>query len=258
MWFKIVVIVILIGGFIMPHGQPDFGAYAQKKTVYGLSDMGELAARLGSVVTYDRRGDVVWIEKFNNGMTNWTGAGAAGFVADESALESLSEGVSLRTIAPNAGAFDVSVNRRDGLPVNSRLGLEFAFLPDANADDIILLFTIHDGTVRHYSRIRIRLDDGIIDYVNDGTGFKQFVAGVDIKYDGLTWHHVKLVVDYSTSEYVRLLIDNIEYSMAGLGIWDFGVVTAPYLSTTLHQQYAGGVALATVYFDNVILTQNEP
>ena len=242
----------------MPHGQPDFGAYAQKKTIYGLSDMGELAARLGSIVSYDRRGDVVWLERFNNGITNWTGAGAAGFVAEDSALESLSEGVSLRTIAPDAGAFDVSVNRHNGLPVNSRLGLEFAFLPDENADDIILLFTIFDGLVRHYSRIRIRLDDGAIDYVNDGTGFKELFDGVNLRYDGLTWHHVKLVVDYSTSEYVRLLIDNIEYSMAGLGIWDFGVVGAPYLSTTLHQAYAGGVGAPVVHFDNVILTQNEP
>lgn len=244
----------------MAHGQSDFGAYAKKSTTYGLADMGELAVRLGSVVSYDRRGDVVWIEKFNNGMTNWSAAGAAGHVVEESALESLSDGVSLRTVAPNAGGFNAIIYRHDELPVNSRLGLECAFLPDGNANDIHLYFSIVDGINTHIGYIRIRMDDGAIDYQDDATGWKPLLSGFKLKRDGTTWHHAKMVVDYDplVEGYARFLLDNNEYNMTGISLWNFGAVVSPYLVTQFNNVYAGGVLLPVVYFDNLILTQNEP
>ncbi|GAH95398.1 unnamed protein product, partial [marine sediment metagenome] len=39
-------------------GQPDYAALAPKEIAASISDMGEVAARLGSIVTYDKRGDV--------------------------------------------------------------------------------------------------------------------------------------------------------------------------------------------------------
>ncbi|GAI87669.1 unnamed protein product, partial [marine sediment metagenome] len=59
----------------MAHGQPDFGMYAAKETVASLADVGELAARLGSIVAQDRRGDVIFLEDFEAPILNWTGAG---------------------------------------------------------------------------------------------------------------------------------------------------------------------------------------
>ncbi|GAI56753.1 unnamed protein product, partial [marine sediment metagenome] len=55
----------------MAHGQPDFGMYQIAKTIYRLADMGELAVRLGSIVTHDRRGDVIWMDNFDSGIAKW-------------------------------------------------------------------------------------------------------------------------------------------------------------------------------------------
>lgn len=243
----------------MPHGQPDFGMYAQKKTTFGLSDMGELAARLGSIVTYDRRGDVVWLEDFAQGMTNWVVGGAGLYIVEESAEESLSKGVSLKTVVPNTGPFNAYFWRRDALPVSSRLGIEYAFLPDDDVDDIFLDFEIYDGDDRHQARIEFRVDDGVIRYFKGGVLWTELVTDIEFRADGRAWHHFKLVVDYVTDEFVRLLLDNIEYSMAGLPLFVTAPFPAdPYLHTLVEQVYAGGVATPTLFFDNIILTQNEP
>ncbi|GAI06639.1 unnamed protein product, partial [marine sediment metagenome] len=44
----------------MIHGHADYGAGAPGKTIYSMLDVGELAARLGSPVTSDRAGNVMW------------------------------------------------------------------------------------------------------------------------------------------------------------------------------------------------------
>jgi len=53
------------------HGTPDWGVTAGARTVYQMTDLGELAVRLGSIVTHDRRGDVIFLEDFEEGMGRW-------------------------------------------------------------------------------------------------------------------------------------------------------------------------------------------
>jgi len=242
----------------MVHGQPDFGMYARKSTTYGLADMGELAVRLGSVVSYDRRGDVVWIETFENGITNWLVGGAAGYTVAESALESLSHGVSVKLDSPNAGAFDSHISRHSALPVNSKIGFEFAFLPNTHVDDVRIGLVIYDGTQRYMTYIMVRVDAGEIDYYNEARAFVNFASGLTIRQDARTWHYAKLVVDYESNDYVRFLLDNAEYSMAGLKFDVAADALGPMLYTQVLQYYAGGVNTPTLYVDNIILTQNEP
>ena len=55
----------------MAHGARDFGIYAPKETIVTIEDLGELAVRLGSPVNYDRKGDVVWVDGFEDGIDKW-------------------------------------------------------------------------------------------------------------------------------------------------------------------------------------------
>ena len=55
----------------MTHGVQDFGASSGQNSTYGLTDLGELAVRLGSPVSFDRRGDVVMMETFEDGLDAW-------------------------------------------------------------------------------------------------------------------------------------------------------------------------------------------
>ena len=55
----------------MPRGQADFGQYAVKEVSASISDMGEVAARLGSIDIYDKRGDVVFFDNFEGAFLRW-------------------------------------------------------------------------------------------------------------------------------------------------------------------------------------------
>jgi len=50
------------------HGAPDWWGTEQTSTVHLVQDVGELAARLGSIVTFDRRGNVIWLTSFEDGL----------------------------------------------------------------------------------------------------------------------------------------------------------------------------------------------
>ncbi|GAI49683.1 unnamed protein product, partial [marine sediment metagenome] len=65
----------------MSRGQPDYGSSAVKEVAGTLADMGELAARLSSIVEYDRRGDVVYLDDFEEPVLKWSPlAAGAGYI----------------------------------------------------------------------------------------------------------------------------------------------------------------------------------
>ncbi|GAH83946.1 unnamed protein product, partial [marine sediment metagenome] len=55
----------------MPRGQPDFGMYASASTIGSVSDLAELAVRLGSINIFDRRGKVIDFDDFEDVRKGW-------------------------------------------------------------------------------------------------------------------------------------------------------------------------------------------
>lgn len=242
----------------MAHGQPDYGAQTSKKTVYSLQDMAELAARLKSIVTFDRRGDVVWLDDFANDMNNWTAVVAGAESATRVDTESLYSGYSVKLNGVLGVLSSVGIYRENPLPVDSKIGLEFAFLPDANVQDVRLDLITYDGTTRHNIYITFRMDDQDLRYLDAAGNPQTLASNVLLRQDGLCWHFMKLVVDLEASEYVRLILDNVEYSMAGLGFQATADASAPMLKVVIQNQGAALAAPPVVHVTNVINTQNEP
>jgi len=88
----------------MAHGQPDYGMYTLANTIYRLTDMGELAARLGSINTYDRRGDVIFLDSFESGLTAWSPSSACtGSDLVQSAKHARSGGFSAKFVCGSDG-----------------------------------------------------------------------------------------------------------------------------------------------------------
>lgn len=240
----------------MSHGQPDYGMYTLAKTIYRLSDMGELAVRLESIVSFDRRGDVVWTESFEYGITNWFITKSDGETITRTTDEALSGSYSVELQCQANPTTSVGIVRRAPLPVNSRMGVEVAFLPDANARDFRVDMVLYDGTNLYLGYTYIEMSSGIIYYRNSSGNWAQLATGVTLRQDGYCWHHYKLVVDLEEAEYVRLIMDNTTYSMAGLGLQYTANTSAPTLELTIKQ--INNNQASVVYVDDVILTQNEP
>jgi len=242
----------------MAHGQPDFSATSPKKTVYSLSDMAELAARLGSIVTLDRRGDIVWIEDFSHSLVNWASEAPLGTPAAIVTTRTLTSGYSVKLEADTPGAAYARITRYSPLPVNTHMGIEFAFMIESQVDYVDLLLAIYDGLVTNEIAARVDRTLSLIQYENDAFGWGT-LGTKKLLHNDPCWHHIKLVFDIEARQYMRMIVDNTEYDMAGIPFNSLAAVGSPQsLSTKIQISAVGSVSEPIGYIANVICTQNEP
>jgi len=242
----------------MPHGTPDWGLVGPKKTVFGLDDLGEHAVRLGSPHLWDRRGDVLLAESFDDGMsavgTDVSGLGAA---------------VQSWTGMSRQGAYSVKlVAGSDGLqyaglliplpyPVLSGVGLEFTFSIEPRTEFWRWRMWWDDGARRNVANVRYDFVNSLLEYYGPDPGYHTFATGVATLSNGLLANVGKLVVDFTQRRYRRFIFNDTEYDLRAHGVRSTLLVATTYLEATIHHIGAAGFN-AEGYVDNVILTQNEP
>jgi len=238
------------------HGMPDWG-HLRKKTVYALSDMSELAVRLGSVVEYDRRGDVFYISNFNEGLGVWLGAGNVPGRIEFNQDYSKSGGISLKVFTTKTVA---NVWGLQAFLVPNHvtvLGLETSFTFNSDMGNIIFRIQVEDDTDIYYYWVKLDTVNKKIYTADSSSTWVEFQTGVSLMAGINVWHTLKLVIDAESKTFQRLLLDRFEYDLTAI---------APY-STAIganNQVYYGldfypkSTTQAEAFIDNIILTQNEP
>ena len=241
----------------MAHGAPDDSNVVKHGLVQRLDDLGELAVRLGSVVTYNRSGTVLLIDGFGAGINAWkiNTYGDDGLVV-------------LTGDRAYAGGACVLMNSGTGatplaqmvrfIPVRSpsHMGLQVFFSPDNDLYGMNIGM-ISDRKPTAYSyQIFYKHSTGELRYYRDGSGWTTF-ASMGVQYeDAADWHNIKMVIDTEAGEYVRCYFDDKVYDMGGLlpylQDWDRGPMQ--YV-----QVLCWGEALVAgiSYIDNVVVTTDE-
>ena len=131
-------------------GLPDYGMYAALENMGRLVDYGELAARLGSIVTFNREGNIVFWDDFENTPLKWdeyfTGAGYAINYTRETAL---SGGQCVKATTQNVQHRNAGLNRYFLSISEGRVGAEFAFSTDDEAVRVYF-HIVYDNGVSNY------------------------------------------------------------------------------------------------------------
>lgn len=243
----------------MPHGQPDFGTYTQKITTYGLADMGELAVRLGSPDTFDRRGDIVFLDDFEHGIEKCDfilrGAGAA---AAWVSTQTRTKGFSVELIAGSTLQRQATLRFRTPYPAISNFGVEASFSIGLVPESVFLAFSLYTGTQRVQGSIRIDTQNDRLQYA-DAAGVQQIFAPVVpfFKAVGL-FNFSKMVMDLTNRTYRRCIFNNVEYDLSAFALEVTpDLVTAPHISWNI-TVFSVALTNAVIYVDDMILTQNEP
>jgi len=242
----------------MAHGQPDFGAYSAKQTIGSMADNAELAARLGSLVTFDRKGDVLWTDDFEDNAAKWLAAyvGGAGTWA-LSAVRALMGGSSgVLTTAAAIGA-TAEVIRRVFYPVVSKVGFEIAFNFGAGAYPVEFKMTVDDRVNITEYLIRYNFNTSDLDLVTAGGAVISIDPNLVVHPAGTGFHLIKLTVDIATGHFEKVLIDDMSYDISAYGgqVIGLAVSAGVYLSALVTSTLAAGV---NMFLDNAIFTQNEP
>lgn len=243
----------------MTHGTPDWG-HTRSATVYPLvNDLGEVAARLGSITTYDRRGNVIWFDDFSKGLAAWIGADAGG--TGGSCVLSPDEPewppFSAKLTAGRSANGWARLVKYLAPPVAGRLGIEISVNFKTQFDYFQMFLQFWDGTTTQQGSIFISDTDSKIYYLDADNNRVELGAITSQILDIDYYNSLKLVVDFSTTEYVRFLLNRVSYDMSGIELYNWVGGASPQMwlymiiwSRSGENDYC--------YVDAVIATQNEP
>lgn len=242
----------------MAHGLPDFGIYTAKETVFNLDDMADLAVRLGSIVEYDRRGDVIWLDDFESPIMKWEDRGSGllwEMHLNHTTPKSGAQHLRLRT-TPGVNAW-VSARASQQFRGSYRIGAEYAFCQLGASASIEIRLDIYTGSRWVFGKIRYNSITDKLYYQNSAGGWPEFADNVFVRSYIFHYNTWKLVIDAQREKYVRALLGNVEYNLSeyALSATDSGLSPR----TIVELYLLSGVALATqVDIDNFVLTINEP
>jgi len=242
----------------MAHGGPDYDVTAGVRTTYRWADLDELAARLGSPVVFDRRGDVILIDSFEDGWGRWTPniAGAGGSI-QLSRARSRSGAYSLRLVAPPVVMGLARVYTYLDYPVLGAFGLESSWVPGLTMESLYMRLYVETTTVTYQIGVRFTPGSGNIDlWIPPGvwtTVYHQAAGGWGVPVFR-TW---KVVANPVSGHYVRLLYGSIVIDASPYAIAVAGGLPLPTAEIDIGF-YCNSPTPCNSYLDDVILTQNEP
>lgn len=242
----------------MPHGHPDYGIGAPTQTIYTIEDMAELAARLGSIVTFDRRGNVCFLEDFEGSLakcvTEYIGTGASISIVSDVACGG---SFSCKLVTGNSEDDYALVRIRQPYPILSKMAIEVAWFPASSAELFQLELWLYDGA-KYYSA-KVRWDSSIFiwQYLDPVTGWTDISADIYYYVDETSFNRVKLVIDFSAKKYGRLMVNDLTWDLSAKDIPSGADLSNAHLLGQI-VVFASADANKTLYLDNIILTQNEP
>ena len=242
----------------MAHGTPDYNITGGRVTTHRVTDLGELAVRLGSPVSHDRRGEVVWWDDFEDNTVRYDVAlGGTGAAGARSTARAHSGTTSWLLTGGSDGTRNSKLVASEPPIVRSQIGLEIAFNLPGAIDAFDVLIAEYDGTSAHLGRLiwsdvanelRYTAADGVATTI---------APGIDLPVNLPTWNILKLVADFDSHTYVRAILNALTYALPGIPFPQNADVRAPRVDFILALTSRAG-SNDTCHIDDLIITQNEP
>jgi hypothetical protein len=242
----------------MVHTLPDYTTKYKLATIFANIDEAELSVRLGSNCIFDRRGNVVFSDSFEQSAIFWTQtiSGAGTSIAQDTTT-ARTGGKSVKfTLGAVIGAETLISKYLQSL-LEKRIGIEAHFSTESTAGTIEIRLDYTTGTRVYMSGIKYSVADEKIYYYASSGDFLTLATGIKIQHYKYTFIPIKYVIDLVTGKYVRLLFNNDVYDLSTYSLSSGAYVSAEYSNPWIlcHNPSA---SQKIFYLDDVIITQNEP
>ena len=242
----------------MAHGKPDWGLVGPKTTVYGQDDIGELAVRLNSPVMWDRRGDVILMDSMEDGggLRAAGTVGAGDYYTTRAAMGR--HGPLCHYCYLAGGAMSQGYVSWTLLPTGAlQLGFEISFGFDPNIASLQFTLSWYDGVDEHEATVQYLPATQVLQYRTGAVAYALITNAVALMYIYQPYHVIKLVADFDTDEWVRVIVNENTYNLAGVGVYVAGNVAGPMIQGMM-TVVSDLVGVSQFSADRAILTQNEP
>ncbi len=243
----------------MTHGTQDWAGLTPKAVTFAMADMGELAVRLGSPVTFDRRGDVFWFTDFRSGLTGieFT-ANGSGYDLYPLAHPVKSFGLSLGLQPGVAAGNYIKVRRFLAVPSLSAIGNEFSFVASIIMSTSACYVTYYNGTNRYVFGALYNHGDGGIYLWDNLAGWVLIDTPGKLYTYQNPWSTLKVVCDLDELKYVRVLYNNKKYDCKAYSPVVASDTTEAVLLLEIVTDRAGPGSPNYVAIGDWICTQAEP
>lgn len=242
----------------MVHTLPPWTTKYRMATIFGQIDSGELAARLGSVNIFNRAGNIIFTDDFENINSAWgevgSGTGSSLNIVSEFQLMGAQ---CFKLIAGSDSGLSARIRRYFALPTDTRLGTEWAFTIDGDTDYIRFLNIYYDGTNSWQAVVKLDVTNSRILVDDETVGDVAIATGLKIYTAISLYNHLKFVVDFTTHKYVRVIFNNTTYDASSYDL-DSGVSDRELNMYVEFKNHGNSGTNSVSYVDNCILTQNEP
>lgn len=241
----------------MPRGQPDFGMYSAETHLAGLSDMAELAVRLGSIVVFDRRGKVVDLDDFEGALLKWTVDNTGDAYSRFSSDTAKSGTQSIIMHVGDAASWTTDMTRGFTFLPSKRLGVEIAYAKPSTDALLSIKFACSDGITAFVATLEFNFATLKINYFGSDGEYHE-IADITTPETALfIYYPVKFSVDFETGKYVRLLFQGVEYDLSAYSSYPVDDPPDPLVYVKIAWVRVSGDD-SNIYLDDFILTMDEP
>jgi len=218
----------------------------------------ELAVRLGSEKFFDRRGDVIFIDNFENGTAKWRLSGVGtGNKQVLTADKSRSRGYSVKLVGGSTATFLAEMYARIPYPVLSKWGFEVHFAMGSNIDKVQFSMVKFTGTQAKSGLIRYDRTNEKLQYVDKNGADQDIETSFKLSQSDYLFHVFKLVQDLENDKFHRLIINETTYDLSAYDVYTYSDTSTKHISIGI-ELYSRSGNNDYIYIDNVIVTQNEP
>lgn len=237
---------------------PDFGISDTFQTKGIISDMGELAARLGAPSLFDRTGTVIRYDQFEGGLNNWileSNPNGNDPVLVASPYLYKPYAVKLSTLNTGAGTSTMQVDYP--FPYESSLGIEFAYYPVWPITEIEFYCELYTGSKKYTFDVQYKLVAGEINVYTTGPAYENIYTDALTYYLPNTYNINKIVVDLENKVYNRVMFNKYDISAKNIPLLVGNSGLRPRIRVLIRLE-ATNLQAEVCYIDNLIFTLDEP
>lgn len=242
----------------MARGHADYGTDKTAGVKRTITDLAELAVRLGSIVNVYQSGNVLFAIDFDSTISpvKASSVGAGSNVALDTTRSVQGAGSVLLYVA-NVSPGNVTIQQLYGATFSGKIAIGFWFQVRANLDKFSITLGYEGASARYHGSVVYSETNTKWQYEDSGGTFQDIVSLPSAyDYQNEVWHFVKLIIDTDVDEYVSLQIDNDTYDISGNALYSLSLADEQTLFWEIKLFELAGKT-PTLNIDNLTTTINE-
>lgn len=240
---------------------PDKPDYVQEVVVRyegGFIGLEELAARLGSIVPWDMKGNIVLAENFESELTDWyDGSDAVGSTATRSSRHKYSGDWSVKLYNIGGDGSYALLHRYFHFPGTTKYAAFARFGWDEDCQSIALSINLKTGSREFYIVVIYDLPTTTLKVQTTGEAYHNVTTALTLSQSIVTWYPVLVTFDLATGYYDKLYVGDTEYDISGVALYYTEVGTDPEGDISVGATPGDAIPF-TAYADDIILAKNVP